>query len=583
MLDGLEGGELLVLRRHLGLDERDDLRILLEVVEAGEGDALLLGVVLDVLLLQGYQGAQVLAPVPHHTHLADVLGGADQALDGGGGHVLAPRRDDEVLLAPGDAQEVLRVDLTQVARVQPAFGADGGGGLLGHLVVLLHHVAAAIQDLPIGADHLLDPGSGRSHPPEAEVVHPVDVGEGGVLGHADALQDEHPGGVEETGDVGVEGSGSRDAPAHPPAEGLVHLGEDQLGGDAVLGGGHRRDGAIVGDVIADLGAHLRGPSEDLEGHAPLGLGTADDARVHLLVDAGNACEPEGTGDLHVVGHRVQAPRHDQSGARVQRAEDDHPGEDVGQGQKEQGLVAVVHVQARSRRLHGEGEVVVGEHRALGHAGGARRVDDARRVRGRRDLEPLCEFLVGHVVAEGQEALEAHGPVIVAGVPLEQHHLADVGDPVPDLAHLGELRLILREQHHRVGVVGDVGAVLGKERLVDAHRARADGHDREVGEDPAIAGVAEDVHLVPGLDPEGDEGLTHPHHLRVELGPRDRAQRAVVADPPIGRPVRVGVHREPQRLVHVLEVPDLHGNLHQRPRRSSRSTLVPGPVVDTRLL
>ena len=84
-----------------------------------------------------------------HAHDLDVLDAGhrvEELLDLARVDVL-PAADDHVLDAPGDAVVAVLVDGAQVARVQPAVGVDGRLGGLGHLVVALHDVVAAAQQL----------------------------------------------------------------------------------------------------------------------------------------------------------------------------------------------------------------------------------------------------------------------------------------------------------------------------------------------------------------------------------------------------------------------------------------------------
>ena len=85
---------------------------------------------------------------------------------------------------------------------------SGLGGFGGHLVVLAHDVAPAVEDLSILFGHLFDTGAGRADPAEPVVPVAVDIGERSVFGHADAFQNQHPGGVEEPADLGVDRCGA---------------------------------------------------------------------------------------------------------------------------------------------------------------------------------------------------------------------------------------------------------------------------------------------------------------------------------------------------------------------------------------
>ena len=75
-------------------------------------------------------------------NLADVMRSAHDPFDPLRGDVLAPGGDDQILLAVGDLQEAIFVDLADVAGVQPAIIVDRRPGRLGVLEVALHDVRA---------------------------------------------------------------------------------------------------------------------------------------------------------------------------------------------------------------------------------------------------------------------------------------------------------------------------------------------------------------------------------------------------------------------------------------------------------
>ena len=76
------------------------------------------------------------ALVAVHDHLADVRAGRlELALDRLRRDVLAARGLDQVLLAVGDAQEAVGVELADVAGAEPAVGVERLGGRVGQVVV----------------------------------------------------------------------------------------------------------------------------------------------------------------------------------------------------------------------------------------------------------------------------------------------------------------------------------------------------------------------------------------------------------------------------------------------------------------
>lgn len=263
-------------------------------------------------------------------------------------------------------------------------------------------------------------------------------------------------------------------------------------------------------------------------------------------------------DPEVLGDGVHGAREGGGAAGEHRGEDAGAGEDVGQRQEQQGVVAVDDLGRAVDRLGGERDVVVGQHRALGDAGGAGGVDDGGDVRRPDCGDPGVHRVVVDVGAEGDEGVPAdHPAVVLLGLAGEQDHPTHGRDPVPDRAQLDRLAGVLGEHHHGVRVLDDVGHFPGQQGVVDADGHRADGGQGDVGQHPAVARVAEDVGLVVGADAEGDEALGHLPHVGGEAAPRDRLRGVVGSDRPVGVPVREALHRVHQHLVNATEVGELH--------------------------
>src|SRR6266487_940124 len=84
--------------------------------------------------------------------MADQRVPAQAVLEDGRRHVLAGGGHDQLLLAAGDAQEAVVVQLTDVAAVEPAVDVErlSGGGLV--VPVPLEDVVAEDEDLPVVGD-----------------------------------------------------------------------------------------------------------------------------------------------------------------------------------------------------------------------------------------------------------------------------------------------------------------------------------------------------------------------------------------------------------------------------------------------
>ena len=91
--------------------------------------------------------------------LADQRVRAHPVLEHGGGDVLAAGGHQDLLLAPGDPDEALVVDLADVAGVEPAVGIDGLGGGLRVGPVAGEDLAALEHDLAVVGDP--DGGAGQ--------------------------------------------------------------------------------------------------------------------------------------------------------------------------------------------------------------------------------------------------------------------------------------------------------------------------------------------------------------------------------------------------------------------------------------
>ncbi len=196
---------------------------------------------------------------------------------------------------------------------------------------------------------------------------------------------------------------------------------------------------------------------------------------------------------------------------------DDPGEDVRQRQEQQGGGILVEELGQLVGGHAqlEHEVAVGEHAALGAAGGAGGVDQGCEVQRRRRRTTRLQLVVGEVGADPGEHLD---PVVLDRPDVAQ--LLEVG------AHLGDPREVggaLRHHGGGTGVAQDPADLLGRGGLVDRHRHGAGEPDRVVEERPLVAGAGDQGDPVARLDPRGHQPLGHGPHLgeerrRGDIGP-----------------------------------------------------------------
>ena len=115
-------------------------------------------------------------------------------------HVLAAGRYQQVLLAVGDAQKAVRIDLTDVPGGEPAIIKKHLRRRLRPLVVAPGDVRTARQDFAIVAEAQFHPRNRRPDGTEFEVVVPVGGQRRAGFRKPVALQDEQAGGVKELGD-----------------------------------------------------------------------------------------------------------------------------------------------------------------------------------------------------------------------------------------------------------------------------------------------------------------------------------------------------------------------------------------------
>jgi hypothetical protein len=179
--------------------------------------------------------------VAEHHHLGDEGRGGDLVLDRLRGDVLAAGGDEDVLDPVGDAEESLRVDLADVAGVEPPLLVDHLARRLVLVPVPLHDLRPAGEDLAVGVDAQLGAGDGLSHRAELHVSRPVGAEHRRRLGEAVPLEDRETRREEELGDVEGERRPAGDRGLQTPTGALAQLGEDELDPRYVSGTrGHRR-------------------------------------------------------------------------------------------------------------------------------------------------------------------------------------------------------------------------------------------------------------------------------------------------------------------------------------------------------
>ena len=151
--------------------------------------------------------------------LRDELRGLEVVLEVLRGDVLTACSDDDVLLAVGDRDEAVGVDLRDVARVEPAVGVEHGRGRLGILVVAPRRRCRCDRSSsPSSCEAELESGQRRSDGAEAPARGRVRRRCRRALAQAVALEDPDPDRVEELGDLLHERRTARDRRPQPAAE-----------------------------------------------------------------------------------------------------------------------------------------------------------------------------------------------------------------------------------------------------------------------------------------------------------------------------------------------------------------------------
>ena len=179
------------------------------------------------LLVEGDQRGDERLAVADDDALADEGVGAQAVLEHRGGDVLAAGGHEDLLLAPGDPQEAVVVELADVAGVEPAV-ADRLGGRRVVAAVAAEQVDAAQADLAVVGDAHVDAGQRQADRADPHLAGAVDGGRGGGLGEAVALEDRDADAAVEVAEAGAERGAAGDGVLHLAAHRLAQLAVDQL-------------------------------------------------------------------------------------------------------------------------------------------------------------------------------------------------------------------------------------------------------------------------------------------------------------------------------------------------------------------
>ena len=339
-------------------------------------------------------------------------------------------------------------------------------------------------------------------------------------------------------DVGFRRGGEAAAGGFGESVGLQHGEAEGLDVAADLGVEARASGAEVADVGAELGvdffeddlaeieaqllrcgAEGEQDAEDLLGEASFFGDLAEDALVDEIEELGDAAEDGDAalaqGERQLLG--VERIEKDDLAAVVERQEEvGHLGQHVEERQDSEQGVSGTDGDEPADALELGGEIAVGEHDALGIAGGSRGVDDGRDIVGldgsRGEIRRRVEGDFKDAGQAGVRASSSRGELNgVSGGGL-------LGD-----GFFGNMEAALvGEEQGCAGVGQELGDLRGGEGGVEGNGDVAAGDDSQVGGDPGGTVEGEDGAARAAGDAASDAGAKQP----VSHGVGDAAELAV---------------------------------------------------------
>ena len=390
-----------------------------------------------------------------------------------------------------------------------AFGVYGLGGELGLVVVALHDIAAAalyLVGLLVDAHLYLAHGEAHGAYLAALLVAVGDGYEGRAFGEAVAFVEVEAHAGEEAREARLYGGAAADEhvelAAHALADALVH----QLVGQGFLQLVPAAELALVKVVFE---GQVDGPVEYFLAYAGHLLAFAEDLVVYLLDEARHAGHHVGAYLLAVVAHLGYALGVGDGEAEPLVEVAHHALVDVAHGEPREGLCPGLS-RAFLDFLHVHDEAAVGEHRAFGHAGGARSVDHgADVVDGQRVLDGL-QLLLGvgvlGFVAAANLVDVVHGLHVLHG-----HYGAEVLQLRELLAYVADLLVQGGGLHHEqahLGVVEDVLVVLLADGGVDGQQHGAGLLHAEVDIVPLGAACGDEAYVLALLHAQMQQGVAY---------------------------------------------------------------------------
>ena len=204
---------------------------------------------------------------------------------------------------------------------------------------------------------------------------------------------------------------------------------------------------------------------------------------------------------------------------------EHPLGDVRVGQVgDADVLRAVEAGGAVAALDLEEHVVVGDHHALGVPGGARGVEDRRRLVGvdapASAGRPRLRAARASARPRSSSSSQVSAPV-GASLRARSRRACSIPPVASASAQRATWSAVSSTTTRGLGVPGDVGDLAGGERVVDRHRGGAGVHRADVGEHVLDPVGGHDRDPVAGLHTEVDEG-------GGEVEARSRAARATTA-------------------------------------------------------
>ena len=317
--------------------------------------------------------------------------------------------------------------------VEPAVLVDGLGGRLGLLVVPLHDVRPARQDLAILGDPHLDAPQRATDGAQAPASRPVHADDGRRLRQPVALVDLDSRADEELREVARERRAAGHGKTESRAEGGADLLEHERVGDlrpACEASGQRLPALHPGDPLAADGD---GPGEDLLLDRAARVRLRHDLRMDFLVDARHGSETVRV-DLEKVRREPLDRLRVRDRRRLVRVRIvEHALEHVRERKERQGDGVGRERDHLAARDDVGDEVPVRQHGALGLAGRSGGVDDRRDVLGLDARRALLEDARAHLErrpAPVHDAVERGVPGLGRRIAVDQDHVVEASRTGP---------------------------------------------------------------------------------------------------------------------------------------------------------